>query len=61
MKAYQFDESGLLVGEVDVVEPGEGESLPERVTLVAPPELHEAYQPRFNGADWTIEIKRPVF
>lgn len=59
MWVHKFDETGLFAGKSNIKRPEEGESLPEGVTEVAPPELGEGYQARWNGADWTIENIRP--
>jgi len=61
MWVFKFDDAGLFDGKTNIKKPEEGEALPEGVTQIEPPEVGEGYQCRWNGGDWTIEIKRPVF
>ena len=61
-RIYEHDENGIfkqsheLAGGVEY----EADKLPNCVQ-VAPPELSEGLQARWNGADWTIEnVRTPI-
>jgi hypothetical protein len=59
MKMYEYDEAGLFVAEHELI----NEQIPEhfqRMTDIAPPELSERYEARWNGSDWTICVKQAV-
>jgi len=52
-----FDLTGLHAGSYDLAE---GADMPLDATEVAPPEVSEGFLTRWNGADWTVEIARPL-
>lgn len=59
--AYQFDHSGLLVGQTEAdespLEPGVW-LIPARCTLVPPmQDVPEGKVPRWNGASWALATK----
>lgn len=61
MKAFQFDNAGLYLGETvadeSPLEPGVY-LLPARATLVAPPtSVPQDKWPRWNGVEWTLTNK----
>lgn len=61
MKAFQFDNAGLYLGETvadeSPLEPGVY-LLPARATLVAPPaSVPQDKWPRWNGVEWTLANK----
>lgn len=58
MWVFKISETGLVAGKQNIAKPAEGESLPEGTTDIAPPDVGDGYQCRWNGADWTIESTR---
>lgn len=55
MKFYEFEQNGLFKQAHELAEGAELPEHFENCTEVAPPELTEDFNARWNGESWTIE------